>query len=89
MSEHDSQNKTARTREPEHDSQNMTAKTRRPKHNSQNTIARVQESRSRFWKVFCKILSASKRTFYPGELDEAGSIYGKMAIVYQVQRVLI
>jgi hypothetical protein len=42
-----------------------------------------------FWKVFCKILSAGKRTFIPRELDKAGSIYGKMAIVYQMQRVLI
>ncbi len=41
-----------------------------------------------FWKVFCKILSAGKRTFFPRELDKAGSIYGKLAIVYQVQRVL-
>jgi hypothetical protein len=43
----------------------------------------------RFWKVFGKILSAGKRTFLPREFDKAGSIYGKMAIVYQVQRVLI
>jgi hypothetical protein len=43
----------------------------------------------RFWKVSCKILSAGKRTFFPRDLDKAGSIHGKMAIVYQVQRVLI
>jgi hypothetical protein len=43
----------------------------------------------RFWKVFCKIISAGKRNFCPRELDKAVSIYDKMAIVYQVQKVLI
>jgi hypothetical protein len=43
----------------------------------------------RIWKVFCKILTAGKRTFFPRELDKTGSIYSKIAIVYQVQRVLI
>jgi hypothetical protein len=35
----------------------------------------------RFRKVFFEILSPGKRTFFPRELDKAGSIYGKMAIV--------
>jgi hypothetical protein len=28
----------------------------------------------RFWKVFCKILSIGKRTFFPTELDKVGFI---------------
>ncbi len=58
----------------------------RPKYRPLHTLGTYL----RFCKVFCKILSAGKRTFFPRELDKAGSIYGKMALVYQVQqRVLI
>jgi hypothetical protein len=32
----------------------------------------------RFWKVFCKILSAGKSNFIPRELDKAGSMSGQV-----------
>jgi hypothetical protein len=43
----------------------------RPKHRPSLTLGIYIRS----WKVFCKILSAGKRTFFPRELDKAGSIY--------------
>jgi hypothetical protein len=47
----------------------------RPKYRPLHTLGTYL----RFWKVFCKNLSVSKRTFFPRELDKAGSIHGKMA----------
>jgi hypothetical protein len=32
----------------------------------------------KFWKVFCKILSAGKRTYFPRELDTARSMSGQV-----------